>query len=96
MHHGTKQTFAIDNQLLPALRHVLTRRMLAVFAGGKWFGKKGCSLTGTITVRPPPGTATTFKTIKAGEGKTRIGQLSWRPFSNHEDVDVDVLLVSKM
>ena len=72
--------------------------MLAVFAGGnKWFGKKGCSMTGTISfLRPPPGTATTFKTIKAGEGKTRIGQLSWRPFSNHEDVDLGVLYLSKM
>ena len=35
--------------------------------GGKWFGKKGCSMTGTISVvRPPPGTAT-FKNIKAGD-----------------------------
>ena len=51
----------------------LTRRMLAVFAGGKkWFGKKGCSMTGTTSVvRPPPGTAT-FKNIQAGEGKTQV------------------------
>ena len=54
-------------------------------------------MTGTISVvRPPPGTAT-FKNIKAGEGKTRIdGSFPGDQFSNHEDVDVDVLLVSKM
>ena len=96
MHHGTKQTFAIDNRLLPALRHVLTRRMLmlAVFAGGKWFGKKGCSLNGALYVRPG---GTSKNIIRAGDGKTRIdGSFPGDQFSNHEDVDVDVLLVSKM
>jgi len=53
-------------------------------------------LTGTITVRPPPGTATTFKTIKAGEGKTRVDGRFFDQLSNHEDVDLDVLYVSKM
>ena len=51
-------------------------------------------MTGTISfVCPPPGTAT-FKTIKAGEGKTRVDGRFFDQLSNHEDVDLDVL--SKM
>jgi hypothetical protein len=69
--------------------------MLAVFAGGKkWLGKKGCSMTGALYVRPG---GTSKNIIRAGEGKTRIdGSFPGDQFSNHEDVDVDVLLVSKM
>ena len=76
----------------------LTRRMLAVFAGGKkWFGKKGCSMTGTISfLRPPPGTTATFKTIQVGEGKTRVDGRFFYQLSNQEDEDVNVLVRSKM
>ena len=54
-------------------------------------------MTGTISVRPPPGTATSKNIIRAGDGKTRFdGSFSGDQLSNHEDVDVDVLCVSKM
>ena len=71
------------------------RRMLAeVSGGGEWFGKKGCSLNGAPYVRPG---GTSKNIIRAGDGKTRIdGSFPGDQFSNHEDVDVDVLLVSKM
>ena len=53
-------------------------------------------MTGTISVvRPPPGTAT-FKNIKAEEGKTRVDGRFFDQLSNHEDVDLDVLYLSKM
>ena len=67
------------------------RRMLAeVSGGGEWFGKKGCSLNGAIYVRPG-------NFIRAGEGKTRFdGRFFGDQLCNHEDMDVDVLYVSKM
>ena len=71
------------------------RRMLAeVSGGGKWFGKKGCSLNGALYVRPG---GTSKNIIRAGEGKTRFdGTFFGDQLCNHEDMDVDVLYVSKM
>ena len=67
--------------------------ILAEFSGGgKWFGKQGCFLNGALYLRP----GATFKTIKAGEGKTRVDGRFFDQLSNHEDVDLDVLYVSKM
>ena len=37
-----------------------------------------------------------FQNIKAGEGKTRFDGRFFDQLSNHEDVDLDVLYVSKM
>ena len=71
------------------------RRMLAeVSGGGKWFGKKGCYLNGALYVRPG---GTSKNIIRAGEGKTRFdGRFFGDQLCNHEDMDVDVLYVSKM
>ena len=66
--------------------------ILAEFSGGKWFGKKGCSLNGALYLRP----GATFKTIKAGEGKTRVDGRFFAQLSNLEDEDVDVLYIRKM